>query len=477
MTTTVDDGVALPPRPSRPPKMTLRAWGLLLVLCGAMFLEGIDIAMLNVAVPDIAADVGLSTGSAHWVISAYVLGYGGFMLLGGRSADLLGRRRVFLTALAVFVAFSGLGGFATESWMVVVARFVTGVAAGFMTPAGLSIITTSFPEGPLRDRAVVIYGATGAAGFSLGMVTGGLLTTASWRWVFFAPVLLGAILLALGQALIRPDEPRPVARTRFDVVGALTVTGAMVATVYGIVSIGEDREPVRGAVVAGVAALLLVAFVLHERRTPAPLVRLGILREGTVRSASTAGLLFMGSFFGFQLVGTLYLQDLKGWSPLETGLTFAIMGIDLLLAPLLTPRLVQRFGNGAVLVAGLVAATGAYALLLRLDADWGYVDLLPSLVLVGIAFTLAYGPVTLAATEGVDEAEHGLASGVLYTAFQFGGAIGLAVVSIVLAGHGAQDVDDYRRAFLVPLVMVALAVVAALAPLLRRPVSAPRAAS
>nr|WP_179670029.1 MFS transporter [Nocardioides thalensis] len=452
--------------------MTPREWGLLLVLCGALFLEGIDIAMLNVAVPAIAADVGLSTGSAHWVISAYVLGYGGFMLLGGRSADLLGRRRVFLTALVVFIAFSGLGGFATESWMVVVARFVTGVAAGFMTPAGLSIITTSFPEGPLRDRAVVIYGATGAAGFSLGMVAGGLLTTASWRWVFFAPVVLGAVLLVLGRALIRADEARTAAPARFDVVGALTVTGAMVAIVYGIVSLGEDRETTRGVVVAVVAALLLAAFVLHERRTPYPLVRLGILREGLVLSASTVGLLFMGSFFGFQLVGTLYLQDLKGWSPLETGLTFAIMGIDLILAPVLTPRLVQRFGNGAVLVAGLAAATAAYALLLRLDSGWGYVDLLPSLVLVGIAFTLAYGPVTLAAAEGVDESEQGLASGVLYTAFQFGGAVGLAVVSIVLAGHGSQDADDYRRAFLVPTVLGGLAILAALVPLLRRQVTA-----
>lgn len=468
-TTSLDDGVATP---SRPPKMTPREWGLLLVLCGALFLEGIDIAMLNVAVPAIAADVGLSTGSAHWVISAYVLGYGGFMLLGGRSADLLGRRRVFLTALVVFIAFSGLGGFATESWMVVVARFVTGVAAGFMTPAGLSIITTSFPEGPLRDRAVVIYGATGAAGFSLGMVAGGLLTTASWRWVFFAPVVLGAVLLVLGRALIRADEARTAAPARFDVVGALTVTGAMVAIVYGIVSLGEDRETTRGVVVAVVAALLLAAFVLHERRTPYPLVRLGILREGLVLSASAVGLLFMGSFFGFQLVGTLYLQDLKGWSPLETGLTFAIMGIDLILAPVLTPRLVQRFGNGAVLVAGLAAATAAYALLLRLDSGWGYVDLLPSLVLVGIAFTLAYGPVTLAAAEGVDESEQGLASGVLYTAFQFGGAVGLAVVSIVLAGHGGQDADDYRRAFLVPTVLGGLAILAALVPLLRRPVTA-----
>ncbi|HWM72823.1 MAG TPA: MFS transporter, partial [Nocardioides sp.] len=209
-------------------RMSPREWALLLVLCGALFLEGIDIAMLNVAVPSIRADLDLSTGTAHWVISAYVLGYAGFMLLGGRTADLFGRRRVFLLALAVFVLFSGLGGLADSGWVLVLARFVTGVAAGFMTPAGLSIITTSFEEGPLRDRAVVIYGATGAAGFVLGMVAGGLLTTISWRWVFFAPVLLGALLLVAGRALIRPDEVRPVPDHRFDLIGAVTLTAGMV---------------------------------------------------------------------------------------------------------------------------------------------------------------------------------------------------------------------------------------------------------
>ena len=239
-----------PPRLSAPDpalqRMTAREWALLLVLCGAIFLEGIDIAMLNVAVPSIRADVGLSAGTAHWVISAYVLGYGGFMLLGGRTADLFGRRRVFLVALAVFVVFSGLGGLADTGWVLVLARFVTGVAAGFMTPAGLSIVTTSFPEGPLRDRAVVVYGATGAAGFTLGMVAGGLLTTVSWRWVFFAPVVLGTLLLVAGRALIRPDAPRAVSEHRFDLVGALTVTAAMVTGVFGLVTLGESHDVVRG---------------------------------------------------------------------------------------------------------------------------------------------------------------------------------------------------------------------------------------
>jgi MFS family permease len=451
--------------------MSPREWALLLVLCGALFLEGIDIAMLNVAVPSIRSELDLTTGTAHWVISAYVLGYAGFMLLGGRTADLFGRRRVFLVALGVFVMFSGLGGLADTGWLLILARFVTGVAAGFMTPAGLSIITTSFEEGPLRDRAVVIYGATGAAGFTLGMVAGGLLTTVSWRWVFFAPVLLGALLLIAGRALIRPDAIRPVADHRFDLIGAVTVTAGMVAAVFGLVALGEAHDVARGASSLALAALLLVLFVRHERRSPAPLVRLGIFRHRGLVRTNLAGLLYFGAFFGFQFVVTLYLQDLRGWSPLETGLTFAIMGIDLVLAPLLTPALVRRFGNVPVMVAGFASAVLAFVLFLRLDHDWAYLQMLPMLVLVGVAFALAYGPLTLAATEGVSETEQGLAGGLLYTSFQFGAALGLAVVTIVLVGDrsGAPTIGDYRTALLVPAVMAFAAALAVLPFGRRRP--------
>ena len=457
------------PAPPALHRMTAREWALLLVLCGALFLEGIDIAMLNVAVPSIRSELGLSTGTAHWVISAYVLGYGGFMLLGGRSADLFGRRRVFLLALAVFVAFSGLGGLADTGWLIVLARFVTGVAAGFMTPTGLSIITTSFDEGPLRDRAVVIYGATGAAGFTLGTVAGGLLTTASWRWVFFAPVVLGTLLLVAGRALIRPDVVGEVEARRFDLVGAVTVTAGMVAAVFGLVTLGEADNVAPGVGALVLAAGLLALFAWHERRSPAPLVRLGILRNAGLVRTNLAGLLFMGAFFGFQFVITLYLQDLLGWSPLETGLTFAIMGLDLVLAPLLTPSLVRRFGNVPVMIAGVVSATLAFALFLRLDNGWSYPQMLPMLVLVGIAFALAYGPLTLAATEGVSESEQGLAGGLLYTSFQFGAALGLAVVTIVLVGDRSEapGVGDYRAALLVPTGL-ALAAALAVVPVRRR---------
>jgi MFS family permease len=436
----------------------------LLVVCGALFLEGIDIAMLNVAVPAISEDLDLAAGQGHWVISAYALGYAGFMLLGGRVADLVGRRRVFLAALAVFVAFSVVGGLADSGWLLILARFATGVAAAFLTPAGFSIVTTSFAEGPPRDRALAVYGAVGAGGFVLGLVAGGLLTTASWRWVFFAPVLIGVLLLAAGHRLIRPDGPARARTGAFDVAGSVTVTGAMVALVFAVVSGSEHGYDGTGLVALALAAVLFAAFVVVERRAAAPLVRLGLLREGVLAHASLAGLLFMGAFFAFQFVFTLYLQDLRGWTPFEVGLTFAVMGTDLVFAPLLAPWLMGRFGNVAVMTAGCVAGLASYLLALRLDGDWGYFDLLPSLLLVAVAFALVYGPLTSAAAEGVAEDEQGVAGGVVYTAYQFGGALGLSTVTTVLLfGTGDLGADDYQRALLVPATAALGAVLVGLA--------------
>ena len=188
--------------------MTGPRLALLLVLSGAVFMEGVDVSMMGVALPSIRAELGMTTSELQWVVSAYVLGYGGFVLLGGRAADLLGRRRMFLLWMAVFVVFSGLGGIANEGWLVILARFVTGVAAGFMAPAGLSIITTSFPEGRERNRALLIYAGVAAAGFSLGMVVGGLLTAIGWRWVFFAPVVMALLLLVVAYRVVPRDDAR-----------------------------------------------------------------------------------------------------------------------------------------------------------------------------------------------------------------------------------------------------------------------------
>lgn len=427
-------------------RMDARAWGVLLVLAGAIFLEGIDVAMLNVALPAIRADLGLSTGTLSGVVSAYVLGYAGFMLLGGRAADLLGHRRMFLLWLGVFLLFSGLGGLATEGWMLLAARFVTGVSAAFMTPAGLALVTGNFPEGPQRTRALGVYAGTAAGGFSLGLVAGGLLASIGWRWVFFAPVALSAVILVAALLLLKDAGTPERAAGGFDLAGAFSITGAMLLLAYGVVRLEDTGEGTVGTLgVLAAGAALLGVFVLVERRAANPLVRLGILRSGPLVRANLGALLFLGSFAGFQFLATLYLQELRGWSALQTGVAMLVIGVDTVFAPTLTPRLVNRFGNVPVLLAGLVAAGAGYALFLGLDLDWTYAAMLPTMVLLGLAFSLAYGPLTMAATEGVVEAEQGLAGGLLYTSFQFGTALGLsAVTAVSVAALGDATAPEAR---------------------------------
>ncbi|MER6915794.1 MFS transporter [Streptomyces sp. NPDC000594] len=455
----------LPPSPPSPPSGTAalsgRAWALLLVLCGAVFLEGIDVAMLAVAVPEIRADLGLSTGTAAWVVSAYVIGYAGFTLLGGRAADLLGRRRMFLAWLVVFLVFSALGGLATEGWMLIVSRFVTGVASAFMTPAALSVITTSYPQGPPRNRALMIYAGTSAGGFSLGLVIGGLLTQFGWRWVFFAPVLLGGVILVAAVRLV-PHDREPMRTSGFDLAGAATAAGAMLLLTYGIVRLEHGLAGWALTLAAVGAGLLLVGvFVLVERRVPAPLVRLALLRRAPLVRADLGALLLFGAFFGFQFMLTLYLQELRGWSSLETSLALLLMGIDVVLAPTVTPLLVNRYGHGRVIVWGFVLAALAYLLFLPLGADWSYAMMVPSLLFLGVSFGLAYGPLTIAATDGVDPGEQGLAGGLLQTATQFGAAVGVASVTAVhgLAGTG---LDAFRAALVVPAVLALMGLALAL---------------
>jgi MFS family permease len=440
-----------------------RGRGVLLVLCGAVFMEGLDVSMMGVALPSIRSELGMSTGSLQWVVSAYVLGYGGFVLLGGRAADMLGRRRMFLIWLTVFLAFSGLGGLANEGWMLIVARFVTGVSAGFLAPAGLSIITTTFAEGPARNKALLVYAGTGAAGFSLGMVVGGLLTEIDWRWVFFAPVLMSFLLLVAALRLV-PDDGRPAPAARgFDLTGAAAVTGAMLLLVFAVVRLGEpDSSAAPGIAALAGSATLFAAFVAMERRSRAPLVRLGILRSGALVRANLGAMLLIGSFIGFQFIAVLYFQELRGWSAIETGLALAVAGIDAVLAPTLTPSLVKRFGNARVIVAGLTLAAVAYALFLPVGVDWAYTAMLPTMLLTGVAFALAYGPLTIAATDGVAAEEQGLASGLLASSFQFGAALGLAVVTAVnvaaTGSHGSTEalLDGYRTALIVPVAAAAI---------------------
>ena len=456
-----------------------RAWGLLIVLCGALFLDALDVSMVNVALPSISSDLDMSTRELQWVVSAYVLGYGGFLLLGGRAADLFGRRRMFLGALAVFLVFSGLGGLATDRSLLILARFVTGVAAAFTAPAGLSIITTTFAEGPARNRALTTYTATGATGFSLGLVLGGVLTEVSWRWVFFVPVLMSLAILVAGIQLV-PGSRRPTRRAGgFDIAGAVTLTGAMLLLVFTLVEapeVGWGSARTMGGFVA--AAVILSGFATIEQRAAAPLVRLGILRSASLLRANVAAMAVLGSWFGCVFVATLYMQDVRGWSASETGLAVCPAGLVVaVLAPRIAAPLVGRFGTTPPVLAGLVSLSVAYALFLRIDESSGYpAVMLPTFLLVGLGFALAFGPFNIAATNGIAPEEQGLASGLVQTSTQLGPAIVLAVVTAVNEANAGSDgsapalLDGFHAALVVPLVVALLgAAVTALGLTRRRP--------
>ncbi|MEU8118077.1 MFS transporter [Spirillospora sp. NPDC049024] len=438
-----------------------RAWGMLLVLCGALFLDALDVSMKGVALPSIGADLGMSTRSLQWVVSGYVLGFGGFLLLGGRAADLLGRRRMFVLSLAAFLVASAVGGIAGNGEVLIASRFLTGVSAAFSAPAGLSIITTSFAEGPARNKALSVYSATGASGFALGLVVGGLFTELSWRWVFFAPVLM-AVATLLGALWLVPRTVRPEGpRQGFDVAGAISATAAMLLLVFTLVEApqaGWGSARTVGSLVA--TGLLLAVFALIERRAPAPLVRLGLLRSGPVIRANLGAMALLGSWVSCLFILTLYMQQVRDWSPLETGLAVAPSGLLVaLLAPRVGAPLVGRFGAFPVTLAGLAAAALAYALLLPLGPDSAYAPaMLPTFLLVGVAFSFAYGPLNIAATNGVPAEEQGVAGGLVNTSFQLGPALVLAVVTAVddaAAGPGTAPsdlLDGLHAALVVPLV-------------------------
>jgi MFS family permease len=448
-----------------------RAWGTLLVLCGALFLDALDVSMMGIALPSIRSDLGMSTSSLQWVASSYALGFGGFLLLGGRAADLFGRRRVFLVALGVFVIASGLGGLAPDGTTLIACRFASGVAAAFTAPAALSIITTSYAEGPARTKALSIFSAAGASGFSLGLVAGGLLSDLSWRWVFFVPMLL-ALGALLGALRLIPDDGRPERGSgHFDLAGACSLSATMLLLVFTVVQapqVGWGSLRTLGSLL-GVAALL-AGFVAVERRSQVPLVRLGILRSSSLIRANLGAMSLLGAYVGFQFIATLYMQQLRNWSPIEAGLAFLPGGLLIaLLSPRLTPQLVNRFDVHRVILTGMSAATAGYALFLRVDLGSPYPTVvLPTIVLIGIAMTLAYGPLTIAATTGIAPEEQGLASGLVNTSFQFGGALTIALVTAVHNANvepGASPtalLSGYRAALVVPLVVAVIGAVAAM---------------
>jgi MFS family permease len=448
-----------------------RLWGALVVLCGVLFLDGLDVSMVGVALPSIGEDLDLSTSSLQWVVSGYVLGYGGLLLLGGRFADLLGRRRVLLGALAVFTVASILGGMTNDGTLLIATRFLKGAAAAFTAPASLSIITTTFAEGPARNRALAIYTACGASGFSLGLVFGGLLTELGWRWTFLLPVPVAlAVLIAAPRVLEKDGPVQAGVRRSFDFAGAVTLTAGMLLLVRTIVEApnnGWGAPETLGGL--ALAAALLGAFVGIERRSANPLVRLGILRSAPLVRANLGMMTMFGAYIGFQFVGTLYLQSVLGWSPVETALAFLPGG---LLVAFGSPRLgplVDRFGTARIIAAGSAAFLVGYALFNRIGDSFSYAGLfLPTMLLIGVGFALCFPAFNMQATAGIANHEQGLASGLVNTSLQVGGAIGLAISTAVISANsggatqGTALMDGFQPAIGVVTGIAAIGLVVAL---------------
>jgi len=428
-----------------------------------LFLDGLDVSMVGVALPSIQSDLGLTTSQLQWVVSGYVLGYGGLLLLGGRMADLLGRRRVLIVGLSVFTLASLAGGLVNDGTLLVLTRFLKGASAAFTAPAGLSIITTTFTEGPARNRALSIYTATGASGFSLGLVFGGLLTEIGWRWTFLLPVPVAAALLFAIPRYIRPDRPQLGERRRYDLPGAVSLTAGMLLLVRTIVDApntgwGDPKTIAAFAISIG----LLATFVAIERRTSHPLVRLGVLRSASLVRANIGAMTVFGGYVGFQFVATLYLQDTLGWSALHTALAFLPGGLLVAFgAPRIGP-LVDRFGTSKLVAVGAAAFVVGYALFLRVDAVPYWVTFLPTMLLIGFGFALCFPSLNMQATAGIADHEQGLASGLVNTSFQVGGAVVLAVVSAVASGSG-DIIDVYRSAIAVVVGIAVLGLLVALA--------------
>jgi EmrB/QacA subfamily drug resistance transporter len=448
------------------PLWDARTWALLAVLCGVLFLDGLDVSMVGMALPSIREELGLTTSQLQWVVSGYVLGYGGLLLLGGRAADLLGRKRVLVIGLTVFIAASAVGGLVNDGTLLVITRVLKGMSAAFTAPAGLSIITTTFAEGPNRNRALAYYTATGASGFSLGLVFGGLLTELGWRWTFLLPVPFALAILLVARNVVPRDRIIPGQKRRYDIAGAVTITAAMLLLVRTVVEAPEVgwSDPLTIGAFALVAALL-AAFVTIESRAPQPLVRLGILRSGPLVRANLGMALMFGAYVGFQFVGTLYLQTMHGWSPVETALAFLPGG---LLVAVGSPRigpLIDRYGTAPIIAVGTVSFLIGYALFLRFDGSPSFLGLmLPTMLLIGFGFALCFPSQNIQAVAGIPDHEQGLASGLVNTSFQLGGAIGLAIITAVVGGE--TSLDTFRPAIAVVVGLSALALLVALAGLI-----------
>ena len=456
-----------------------RKWLALVLLCAVQFMVVLDVAIVNVALPSIKVDLGFSQEDLQWVISAYALVFGGFLLLGGRAADMLGRRRLFLTGIVVFSVASLLAGLAWSDTSLIAARTVQGLGAALITPAALSILSTTFAEGRERNIALGAWGAVGGFGAVAGVLLGGVLTDAlSWEWIFFVNVPVGVVGFALAPVLLH--ESRDARVRRFDLPGAVLVTGGLSSLVYAITQAGQDGWLAGGTLaVFAVSFALLAGFVAWELRHEEPLMRFGILQTRTVSGANVAGFILGTALFSMFLMLTLYMQQVLGYSAMKSGLAYLAVAGTAIVWSGVASQLVTRMGVKPVLVVGMAAMTAGLLWFTRVSVGGSYVnDLLPGFLLIGVGIGFSFVPISIAALAGVKPAEAGLASGLINTSQQIGGALGIAALSTIATsrtddsiGNGAAVsqalVDGFSSAFLVGAVVAALGVVASLV-LIRR---------
>ncbi len=456
-----------------------RKWLALALLSAVQFMVVLDIAIVNVALPSIKVDLGFSQENLQWVISAYALVFGGFLLLGGRAADLLGRRRIFLVGIVVFTAASFLAGLAWSETSLIAARALQGLGAAIISPAALSILSTTFAEGRERNIALGVWGAVGGFGAAAGVLLGGVLTDAlSWEWIFFVNVPVGVAAFVLTPLLL--TESRDARVRSFDIPGAVLVTGGLSSLVYAITQAGQDGW-LAGRTLGffGASLALLVGFVAWELRHPEPLMRLGIFQIRTVSGANVAGFIMGTAMFSMFLMLTLYMQQVLGYSAMKTGLAYLAVAGTAILWSAVAAQLVTRVGVKPVLVTGMVTLTAGLVYFTQVSVGGSYLgDLLPGFLLIGIGIGFAFVPISIAALAGVQASEAGLASGLINTSQQIGGALGIAALSTIatsrtgdaVAGGSALPsalVDGFTAAFVVGAIIAAVGIVAALT-LIRR---------
>jgi EmrB/QacA subfamily drug resistance transporter len=439
----------------------------------------LDIAIVNVALPSIQVDLGFSQEDLQWVISAYALVFGGFLLLGGRAADLLGRRRIFLVGIAVFTISSLFAGLAWSEASLITARSFQGLGAAIITPAALSILSTTFVEGRERNIALGFWGAVGGFGAAAGVLLGGILTDAlSWEWIFFVNVPVGVTGFILAPMLLR--ESRDASVKSFDALGAVLVTGGLSSFVYAITQAGQDGWLAGKTVGFFVAsAVLLVGFLLWEVRHPEPLMRLGILKIRTVSGANISGFILGTTSFSMFLMLTLYMQQVLAYSPMKTGVAYLAVAGTAIFTSAIAAQLVTRIGVKPVLIIGSASMVLGLLYFTQVSVGGSYLgDLLPGFLLIAVGLGFSFVPVSIAALAGIQPAEAGLASGLINTSQQIGGALGIAALSTIattrtsdaLAGGASKAdalVSGFHGAFVAGGIAAVVGVVVAVA-LIRR---------